>query len=107
MSEAARAEVILTKSGDLWHLQAWSKGESADQALAAVSLIYEAFTKRFETWVRAVPEVTNEQDFDTKTMRHAGFVRFSFSEREGPIHMPESSAGDSSFGAIAYEDRPR
>lgn len=105
MSETARAEVVLTKSGDLWHLQARSEGESAEQALTAVQVIYDAFTRRFETWVRAVPEVASDQDFDTKAMRHAGFVRFSFTEREGPIHMPEMPTGDVSFGLIAEQPR--
>jgi hypothetical protein len=97
--ETARAEVIVTKNGDVWHLYARSTGESNKQALDAVRIIYEAFTKSFETWVRAMPEVSSDRDFNTQIMRHAGFVRFSFIKREGPIHPPEPSAG-TTFAAI-------
>lgn len=90
--DEADVSISLSKSGNLWHLEAISNASEAATALRAVQLVYETFTSKFESWVRAEPSATSERDFDTKLWRHRGYVRFSFEEHAGPVHAPEQPA---------------
>ena len=66
------------ETGGLWHVYATTDGESRERALEAAQWVFDVFTQGRLTVVRAGPEVASETNFDTKAVRHAGFVRFSY-----------------------------
>ena len=82
-----KAEVFLSTTPDGVHnLEARVDGETNKAALAGAKMIFDAFTANRETFVQAAPEAVSETDFDTKIMRHRGYVRCAFLDKQGPIH---------------------
>lgn len=73
-----RAEILLSFSEGTYHLYATTEGDTADDALAGAQEIYAAWANGHQSFIRALPTVSSDVDFDTKQTRHRGFVRFSF-----------------------------
>lgn len=81
------ASISISAGQGVQHLIARVDGDSYDDAKVGTQLIFDAFTKGRETYIRAVPDVVSERDFDTKIVWHRGFVRFSFADHAGPHHV--------------------
>lgn len=97
-----RAEIIVSYNADdkYHHVYATTHGDSKDDALAGAQFVYDSFNKEKERFVRALPVANSEVDFDTKETNHRGFVRFSFSDKNGQTRLVDDSRKIPGIGAI-------
>lgn len=87
-----RAEILLSFSDGMFHLYATTDGDTHDDALAGAQEIYDTYANSHQSFIRSLPVATSERNFDTKQMRHRGFVRFWFLPTNGPNQIVKSDA---------------
>ncbi len=94
------AQIMLSCDDDgMHHLSAVTESGDAKNALNGAGLIFDAFTRDHETFIRADPEVNTETDFNSKVTRSRGYTRFSFRLEDGPHHQVERT-NQISFGEL-------
>lgn len=84
----------------LQHLECRVKGETNRDALQGAQFILELFAKGRRAYIRALPEVASEIDFDSKTVLHHGYVRFSFLFEPGEWVMREQEVKPLTLGIL-------
>jgi hypothetical protein len=96
-----RAEIILSSQSEpVCHVQAWTTGDSKEDALAGAQFIFDKFGSGCERLVRAYPEADSEKNFDTRETRHRGYVRFSIVNRPG-VDMAATGIVPISLGSLS------
>lgn len=74
----------ISKTDDGWfHVYCPTNGSSVEEALAAAEFVLKSLATGKLTMIRAEPQATAEQNFDTKETTFKGFVRFSFKDEPG------------------------
>jgi|SRR5580693_563577 hypothetical protein len=102
------ATVLLTpQDADVLHCVAFVNGRTAESALKGADKVLNLFAKGREAYLRVEPESYSEVDSNTKELKHAGFVRFSFRKEPGRWHLPDKSheSGIQFVGFSAAEAR--
>lgn len=80
------------------HCRAW--GESVDEVLDLCKRVLYSFALDKAAWIREGPWAEAETDFDTKTTKVNGGVRFSFQDLVGEWQYVNTNVGVPSFGKI-------
>jgi hypothetical protein len=89
------AEVICTDPPNIGkhgyhHVEVTSFGASDAACLAGVEFVRDVLAKGRTTRFRVKPSADHWKDFDSKTVLHRGYARFSFTLEPGEWHDPES-----------------
>jgi hypothetical protein len=73
------------------HLEARIRGVSQADALKGAQVVIDLFAKGRTAYIRARPESGTDTDFDSKEVKHHGYVRFSFRLEAGSWHDADKS----------------
>jgi hypothetical protein len=73
------------------HIVCNTVGSSQAKALEAAEYVIKAFAAGRKAFIRAKPAARSETDFETREIRHEGYVRFSYSLEPGEWQFPDES----------------
>jgi hypothetical protein len=68
---------------DTFNVNCHTRGDSKEEAEAGAMAVLKQMAHGKFAFIRTEPHAVTETDFDTKEVKHMGFVRFAFADTPG------------------------